>query len=116
MLIGMAKPMPWLSPATAVLMPMTLPLGSSSGPPLLPGLIAVSVWMRLSRTSFSTGMFRPIAEMMPLVTESVNVPSGLPMAIACWPTWIVDESPMGAVGRPVASTLTMARSVRVSMP
>ena len=26
---------------------MTLPLGSSSGPPLLPGLIAVSVWMRL---------------------------------------------------------------------
>ena len=30
-------------------MPMTLPLGSSSGPPLLPGLIAVSVWMRLVR-------------------------------------------------------------------
>ena len=50
MSIGMAKPMPWASPATAVLMPMTLPLGSSSGPPLLPGLIAVSVWMRLLRT------------------------------------------------------------------
>ena len=50
MSIGMAKPMPWLSPATAVLMPMTLPLGSSSGPPLLPGLIAVSVWMRFVRT------------------------------------------------------------------
>ena len=57
-----------------------------------------------------------MAEMMPLVTESVKVPSGLPMAIACWPTWIVDESPIGAVGRPVASTLTMARSVSVSMP
>ena len=117
MSIGIAKPMPWASPAPAVLMPMTLPLGSNSGPPLLPGLIAVSVWMRLVRTSpVSTGMLRPSAEMIPLVTESVKVPSGLPMAIACWPTWIVDESPMGAVGRPVASTLTIARSVRVSMP
>ena len=98
-------------------MPMTLPLGSNSGPPLLPGLIAVSVWMRLLRTSPpSTGMLRPSAEMIPLVTESVNVPSGLPMAMACWPTWIDAESPIGAVGRPVASTLTMARSVSVSMP
>ena len=26
--------------------------------------------------------------MIPLVTESVNVPSGLPMAMASWPTWI----------------------------
>ena len=117
MSIGIAKPMPCASPAPAVLMPMTLPLGSNSGPPLLPGLMAVSVWMRLLRTSpVSTGMLRPSAEMIPLVTESVKVPSGLPMAIACWPTWIVDESPIGAVGRPVASTLTMARSVRVSMP
>ena len=92
MSIGIAKPMPWLPVAPAVLMPMTLPLGSSSGPPLLPGLIAVSVWIRLSRTSPpSTGMVRPSAEMMPLVTESVNVPSGLPMAIACWPTWMVER-------------------------
>ena len=57
-----------------------------------------------------------MAEMIPLVTESVNSPSGLPMAMACWPTWMVDESPIGAVGRPVASTLTMARSVSVSTP
>ncbi len=49
MSIGMAKPIPWLPVAPAVLMPMTLPLGSSSGPPLLPGLMAVSVWMRLVR-------------------------------------------------------------------
>ena len=56
-------------------------------------------------------MLRPIAEMIPLVTESVNSPSGLPMAIASWPTWIVEESPIGAVGRSVPSTLTMARSV-----
>ena len=74
MSIGMAKPMFWACPATAVLIPMTLPLGSSSGPPLLPGLIAVSVWMRLlSWLPLSTGMLRPTAEMIPLVTESVNV-------------------------------------------
>ena len=116
MLIGIAKPMPWLELATAVLMPMTAPVGSRSGPPLLPGLIAVSVWMRFVRLSLWVSMLRPRAEMIPLVTESVNSPSGLPMAIACWPTWIVEESPIGAVGRPVASTLTMARSVSVSTP
>jgi hypothetical protein len=117
MSMGMAKPMfcAWL--AAAVLMPMTLPVGSSSGPPLLPGLIAVSVWIRFDRVEpSSTGMLRPRAETMPLVTESVNVPSGLPIAMACWPTWMFDESPIGAVGRPVASILTIARSVRVSMP
>ena len=27
--------------------------------------------------------------MIPFVTVSVNVPSGLPIAIAVWPTWIV---------------------------
>jgi hypothetical protein len=31
-----------------VLMPMTLPRESSSGPPLLPGLMAASVWIRPS--------------------------------------------------------------------
>ena len=29
----------------SVLMPITLPSRESSGPPLLPGLIAASVWM-----------------------------------------------------------------------
>ena len=59
MLIGIAKPMPWLPPATAVLMPITAPVGSRSGPPLLPGLIAVSVWMRLERVPFAMSMLRP---------------------------------------------------------
>ena len=49
MSIGMAKPMPLLFVAIAVLMPMMAPLASSSGPPQLPGLIAASVWMRLLR-------------------------------------------------------------------
>ena len=49
MLIGMAKPMPSLPPellAMAVLMPMTSPRRLTSGPPLLPGLMAASVWRK----------------------------------------------------------------------
>ena len=68
-LIGMAKPMPSAELAIAVLMPMTAPLASSSGPPLLPGLMAASVWSRLFSRPPSTSMVRPLAERMPLVTE-----------------------------------------------
>ena len=44
--IGIAKPMPWAVDAVAELMPMTWPRPSRSGPPLLPSLIAASVWSR----------------------------------------------------------------------
>ena len=46
----MANPTPSLPPLLdeiAVLMPMTSPSRLTSGPPLLPGLIAASVWMKL---------------------------------------------------------------------
>ena len=115
-LIGMAKPRPWASVETAVLMPMTRPLASSSGPPLLPGLIAASVWSRLVSvtgwpvTSSWTVMVRPVADRMPLVTVSVNVPSGLPIAITVWPTWSDEASPMTAGLSPVVWTLMRARS------
>jgi hypothetical protein len=56
-------------------------------------------------------MSRPRPLTIPFVTVSVNVPSGLPMAIAVCPTWIVDESPIVAAARPVASILMSARSV-----
>ena len=50
-LIGIAKPMPtdppdWLK--IALLMPTTCPRALMSGPPLLPGLIEASVWMKSS--------------------------------------------------------------------
>ena len=49
--MGMAKPMP-IEPSVwekiAVLIPMTSPLRLRSGPPELPGLIEVSVWMKFS--------------------------------------------------------------------
>ena len=47
-LAGMAKPRPTLPPdgeKMAVLMPITLPSMSNSGPPELPRLMAASVWM-----------------------------------------------------------------------
>ena len=71
-----------------MLMPMTLPPMSRSGPPLLPGLIAASVWMRPVSVagrpvaSSLTVTVRSTADTMPFVTVSVKVPSGLPMAIA----------------------------------
>ena len=123
MLMGMAKPMPWALPATAVLTPITAPDESTSAPPELPGLMAASVWMRLRSDSVPlwlqsscTSMSRPRALTTPAVTLLVKVPSGLPMATASCPGLSVDESPSLATGRSVASTLTMARSVSVSMP
>src|SRR5450759_3347392 len=44
-LIGTAKPIPSALPTLAVMTPITDPFASSSGPPLLPGLIAASVWI-----------------------------------------------------------------------
>src|SRR5438132_6181 len=47
---------------TAVLMPITWPLLSTSGPPLLPGLSAASVWMTLStRWPVMLRNVRPVA-------------------------------------------------------
>jgi hypothetical protein len=42
--IGVAKPIPWAADDDALMIPMTLPDVSIKGPPLLPGLIAASVW------------------------------------------------------------------------
>src|SRR5438094_629676 len=45
-LLGIAKPMPVRRPRINALMPMTSPSMFTSGPPLLPGLILASVWMK----------------------------------------------------------------------
>ena len=44
-LIGTAKPMPLARELIAALIPITSPRELISGPPLLPKLIAASVWM-----------------------------------------------------------------------
>jgi len=72
--------------------------------------------MRFERTPPSTWIWRPFADTIPDVTEFVNVPSGLPIATTSWPTFSSSELPSVAAGRPVASTLTIARSVSESIP
>lgn len=67
--IGMANPMPCAPARTATLMPITSPLMLSSGPPLLPGLMLASVWIRSPyRCVRLTSTLRCRAEMMPRVT------------------------------------------------
>ena len=69
---GTAKPMPMLPPdedSIWLLMPITWPLRSSSGPPLLPLLIAASVWIAppIGRL-LGEVMVRSSALTMPVVT------------------------------------------------
>ncbi len=53
---------------------------------------------------------------MPTAALLGKRPSGLPMEMAIWPTFSVDESPSVTAGRSVASTWTKAKSVSVSTP
>ncbi len=92
-------------PATAVFMPTTSPALSRSGPPELPGLIAASVWIMLSRVSLAAVVpavtVRPSAETIPEVTVGVPAarPSALPMATTASPTTRPLELPKVTVGR-----------------
>ena len=45
--------------------------GIESGPPLFPGLIAASVWIRFVSWSSAVATVRPVAEMIPVVTVLV---------------------------------------------
>ena len=127
--IGIAKPRP-IDPASpsdelAVrieeLMPTTLPLRSTSAPPLLPGLIAASVWIAgyvvllpsLSEPT-STGRLRALT--MPLVTVESR-PNGEPIATTPSPTFRSVDLPMVAGVRPeTSSALMTAVSVSGSVP
>ncbi|MPN12349.1 hypothetical protein SDC9_159665 [bioreactor metagenome] len=117
-LIGMEKPIP-STPATeilALLIPTTTPSAFTKAPPELPGLIAASVWISLNlRSPISMERFKAL--ITPAVTLPLNSrPSGLPIAIAGSPRIRLSESPRAATGKPVASTLTTARSVAGSEP
>ena len=117
MLMGMANPIPWYPPdweTIAVLMPTTSPSRFTSGPPLLPGLMAASVWMKFSYSASLTSV-RPRAETIPAVTEYFN-PNGFPTANTQLPTRSLSESPSVAVGRSSPSILMTARSVSGSVP
>ena len=65
-----------------VLIPTTLPSIVKSGPPLLPGLIAASVWISQPSPAWSI----QTAEMTPLVTVALPTPSGYPIANTLLPS------------------------------
>ena len=95
----------------AVLMPMISPWRLTNGPPLLPGLIAASVCKKswnLTVASFKRRSRRPLALMIPNVTELVN-PKGLPTASTKSPISSRSLLPTGAgtkSGEEIAKTPT----------
>lgn len=66
---AIANPMPLLPETMAVLIPITLPERSSSGPPLFPGLIAASVWISPERLSPFASMLLFFPLTIPRETE-----------------------------------------------
>ncbi len=118
---GMAKPIPsepWEPETIRLLMPTISPPRLIRGPPLLPGLIAASVWMK---SSYPEGPRAPVpvrcfALTMPAVTVQSS-PRGESMAITHSPTFSASESPKRAKVEPAeGSALITARSVRTSCP
>ena len=102
-------------------MPTTAPFMSTSGPPLLPGLIAASVWIAgyvvlWPSASVPTLTGRSSAETMPLVTVESS-PNGAPTATTSWPMSRLADLPIVALVSPLTSSALMtAVSVRGSVP
>ncbi|OPX96423.1 MAG: hypothetical protein A4E58_01750 [Syntrophorhabdus sp. PtaB.Bin006] len=114
MFIGIANPIPWPPDTIAVLSPTTSPFRLNSGPPLFPGLIEASVWIKSSYGPAPITL--PFALTMPAVTVVSN-PKGLPMATTQSPTSRLSESPNVADGSVCfALILIRAMSVLASRP
>jgi hypothetical protein len=90
-----------------VLIPITCPLRSISGPPLLPGLMAASVWMSVTSPAWR------MALTMPRVTVFDRTPSAEPIAITSWPTRAPWAEPRRSVAWPglTLSTFSTAKSM-----
>ncbi len=129
--IGIAYPIPstLVSEYFAELIPISSPCAFKSAPPLLPGLIAASVWISPSQVvvapvdSSCTVMVRSSALTIPVVTDC-PYPSALPIAIVPSPTLSVSESPI-VIWRMAANvsasisfkaTFTTARSFAAYVP
>ena len=120
--IGIAKPTfcagcDPVPDATAVLMPITHPFESTSGPPELPGLMAASVCRTVSIAVPISLPGRGGPEMIPRVTLSPpSSASALPIATTSSPTCTLFESSVHTTGRLLASTLRTAPSALGSAP
>src|SRR5690242_2011667 len=124
---GMAKPRPILPPlaspeldgtlAPAVGMPTNCPAQLTIAPPLLPGLMAASVWTASTSSadwlsSPGTWIVRSRALTMPLVTVLVS-PRGAPSTTTGWPITSLPDSPTGMTRR-FFSPLTLITAMSVS--
>ena len=104
-------------------MPITSPFIFNSAPPLLPGLMAASVWSRCLVVSSSAWTSRFRALTYPTVTDC-PYPNAFPMAITPWPTFKASESPIVATlirlivsaGISLSFTAITARSESESVP
>src|SRR5512132_2238525 len=94
-LTGTAKPIACASSEMRVLMPITAPQRSTSGPPELPGLIGASVWIIGSSEMPGSSRFIPLTIPRVIVWSS---PIGLPIATTSSPTFTPAESPRRADG------------------
>ena len=106
--------MPALAPLglwMAVFTPMRRPALSSRGPPLLPGLMAASVWITPEmRRRVTLWISRPSAETTPVV-RVWSRPKGLPMASTAWPTCRSALLPRG-IGRSLGGVLAIWSTAR----
>ena len=121
-LLETAKPRP-SEPATrmtSVFIPITCRVvARMSGPPLLPGLIAASVWIRSSKkmASFvSLCSRRPFPDSTPTVTLLRKSPSALPMAMTVAPIGASSLLPRTSAFTLCAPTSRTATSVSGSRP
>ena len=115
-MLGIAKPIPSLPPdcdKINVFIPTRRPAASTSGPPLFPGLMGASVWMKILGSSSLN--WRAAALTIPMLTE-LSMPSGLPKASTSSPCLRSVELPKTRAWRPVASIFKSARSSRRSFP
>ena len=107
-LAGIPKASPSKIAAPAQATATTSPRALKIGPPLLPGLMAASVWM-----SRIWSIVRVVLETIPWVTLR-SMPSGLPMANTMSPTRRSSRSLIttGSGSRPLASSTSSWRIAR----
>jgi hypothetical protein len=99
------------------LTPTVRPEESIRGPPLLPGFIAASVWMRSRRGPLGPPIDLLRVETTPTVTVGPpKGPTGLPRVTTHWPTLKAPESPTSMGARSVASRRRRAMSRTGSPP
>jgi hypothetical protein len=113
---GIAKPSPSLPPLwlmIKVFSPTTAPVTSTNGPPLLPGLMAVSV---CRYTIGLSGSGCRIAELITPIDTELCKPSGLPTAKTSSPGCGERSTSNRSVGKLLASIFSSAKSTSLFTP